>query len=99
MAQERKRLGTRRAGLMAANSLEASLECCDLARMDAAAIVVASAHRDGIAAVRDGWYSLDAQCCGSFIDWLVGTATTREVNRALKMATGRDREEWLWVVG
>lgn len=82
---------------MAANCLATSLECGDIARMDAATVVVASAHRDGIAALRDGWYSRDVHE-GGFVDWLTTTAAIREVNRALKLATGRDRAEWWDVV-
>lgn len=78
------------------NAVESSLECGDLARMDAAAVVVQSIHRDGVAAARTAW-SQGGTGAGSFVDWLSCTAAIRHVDRCLKLSTGRNRAEW-WSV-
>lgn len=94
---DRPRLGAAKAAIVVLKHIETSLECGDIARMEAAALVVASAHRDGIEAVRLNWSSRSV-CAGGFVDWLTATAALRDVDKALKLSTGRSRDEWWDVV-
>jgi len=94
MSHDRVRLGKEKTAAWITNSLADSLECGDLARMIAAADIVASAHRDGLEAARDMWTRQDLR----LVEWLTDTCS-RELSRKLKLATGKGRDEWLWILG
>lgn len=93
MLNDRPRLGGSKVAGFVLTALGRALECGDLATMDAAAAVVESRVRDGYAALCDLW---QADGGADFVDWLM--VASPSLKGRLKKATGRDREEWLWLV-
>jgi len=90
---DRPRLGGMKVSKFVLSALGRAIECGDLATMDAAYSVIESAHRDGLPAMADLWSRDDG---GLFVDWLMVTAPV--LKGKLKKATGRTRDEWLWLV-
>lgn len=90
---DRPRLGGKKVSMFVLSALSRAIECGDLATMDAAAAVIESLHRNGLPAIGDLWARDDG---GHFVDWMMTTAPV--LRGAIKKATGRTRDEWLWIV-